>query len=80
MRRTLLFGRHGFNIALIGKDAQFIAREAGYQGAGREDHGDARRSVSARARSSSREKLCPVLGFLRGQDNRRRRYSIAPAR
>ena len=62
--RTLLFGAHCFNTAMIGKDAAIIAREAGFSAPGA-------RILLAPVdlvqpeEKLVREKLCPVLAFAR---------------
>lgn len=60
--RKLLFTDHGFNVAMIGKDASHIAREAGFAAP------NANILVTQVAlvqpeEKLVREKLCPVLGF-----------------
>ncbi len=62
--RRLLFAEHGFNIAMIGKDASLIAKEAGFSAA------NARILVTPvelvqPEEKLVREKLCPVLAFAR---------------
>jgi acyl-CoA reductase-like NAD-dependent aldehyde dehydrogenase len=62
--RQLLFTDKGFNVAMIGKDASVIAREAGFQAPG------ARILVTQvdlvqPEEKLVREKLCPVLAFAR---------------
>lgn len=62
--RELLFRAEGFNAAVIGKDAAWIAREAGFRAEG------ARILVTPVAlvqpeEKLVREKLCPVLAFAR---------------
>ena len=64
MLRRLLFTEHGFNTAMIGKDAAIIARQAGFSAP------DARILVTPvdlvqPEEKLVREKLCPVLGFAR---------------
>jgi len=62
--RTLLFSENQFNTAVIGKDAEWIAREAGFSAKG------ARVlltpvSLVQPEEKLVREKLCPVLAFAR---------------
>lgn len=64
MVRKLLFGGHGFNAEMIGKDASIIAREAGFNAP------EARILVTPvdLVQPEERlvhEKLCPVLAFAR---------------
>jgi acetaldehyde dehydrogenase / alcohol dehydrogenase len=64
--RSLLFTDTGFNVAMIGKDASVIAREAGFNAPG------ARILVTEvdlvqPEEKLVREKLCPVLAFARVQ-------------
>ena len=64
MLRRLLFTEHGFNTAMIGKDAAIIARQAGFSAP------DARILVTPvdlvqPEEKLVREKLCPVLAFAR---------------
>ncbi len=65
--RTLLFKEQGFNVAMIGKDASIIAREAGFNAP------NARILVTPvdlvqPEEKLVREKLCPVLAFARVQN------------
>ena len=64
--RELLFPAHGFNVAMIGKDASVIAREAGFNAP------NAKILVTQvdlvqPEEVLVREKLCPVLAFARVQ-------------
>ena len=62
--RTLLFHEHGFNTAVIGKDASWIAREAGFTAEGAKILVTPVDLVQPEEKLV-REKLCPVLGFAR---------------
>ena len=62
--RKLLFIEHGFNVAMIGKDASIIAREAGFAAPGAKILVTPVDLVQPEERLV-REKLCPVLAFAR---------------
>jgi len=62
--RALLFGAHGFNTAMIGKDAAIIAREAGFSAPGAKILLTPVDLVQPEEKLV-REKLCPVLAFAR---------------
>ncbi len=62
--RKLLFGATGFNAAMIGKDAAFIAREAGFSAPGAKILVTPVDLVQPEEKLV-REKLCPVLAFAR---------------
>jgi len=65
--RALLFKEHGFNIAMIGKDASIIAREAGFNAPNARILVTPVDLVQPEERLV-REKLCPVLAFARVQN------------
>ena len=65
--RKLLFGAHGFNVKMIGKDASFIAREAGFNASGAKILVTPVDLVQPEEKLT-REKLCPVLAFARVDD------------
>ena len=65
--RGLLFMEHGFNIAMIGKDASIIAREAGFNAPNAKILLTPVELVQPEERLV-REKLCPVLAFARVQN------------
>lgn len=62
--RKLLFTAHGFNVAMIGKDASLIAREAGFSAPGAKILVTPVDLVQPEEKLV-REKLCPVLAFAR---------------
>lgn len=62
--RKLLFGGHSFNVAMIGKDASVIAREAGFSAPGAKILVTPVDLVQPEEKLV-REKLCPVLAFAR---------------
>jgi acetaldehyde dehydrogenase / alcohol dehydrogenase len=62
--RKLLFHEHGFNVAVIGKDAGWIAKEAGFAAPGAKILVTPVTLVQPEEKLV-REKLCPVLGFAR---------------
>jgi acetaldehyde dehydrogenase / alcohol dehydrogenase len=62
--RKLLFGEHGFNVKMIGKDASIIAREAGFSAPGAKILLTPVDLVQPEEKLV-REKLCPVLAFAR---------------
>lgn len=62
--RKLLFGDKGFNVAMIGKDAGLIAREAGFNATGAKILLTPVDLVQPEEKLV-REKLCPVLAFAR---------------
>ena len=62
--RNLLFTSHGFNVAMIGKDASIIAREAGFNAPGAKILVTPVDLVQPEEKLV-REKLCPVLAFAR---------------
>ena len=62
--RNLLFHEDGFNTAVIGKDASWIAREAGFAAEGAKILVTPVDLVQPEEKLV-REKLCPVLGFAR---------------
>ena len=62
--RKLLFGAHGFNTRMIGKDASLIAREAGFSAPGAQILVTQIALVQPEEKLV-REKLCPVLAFAR---------------
>ena len=64
--RNLLFTETGFNIAMIGKDASVIAREAGFNAPGAKILVTPVDLVQPEEKLV-REKLCPVLAFARVQ-------------
>ncbi|MFN4142749.1 aldehyde dehydrogenase family protein [Aestuariivirga sp.] len=64
--RKLLFTEHGFNVAMIGKDASVIAREAGFNASGAKILVTPVNLVQPEEKLV-REKLCPVLAFARVQ-------------
>ncbi len=64
--RALLFTKTGFNVAMIGKDASVIAREAGFNAPGARILVTPVTLVQVEERLV-REKLCPVLAFARVQ-------------
>jgi hypothetical protein len=63
--RKLPFTEHGFNAAMIGKDASVIAREAGFNASGTKILVTPVDLVQPEEKLV-REKLCPVLGFAGG--------------
>lgn len=64
--RKLLFTETGFNVAMIGKDASVIAREAGFNAPGARILVTPVTLVQVEEKLV-REKLCPVLAFARVQ-------------
>ena len=62
--RKLLFTSHGFNTAMVGKDAAVIAREAGFNAPGAKILVTPVDLVQPEEKLV-REKLCPVLAFAR---------------
>ena len=64
--RRLLFTETGFNVAMIGKDASVIAREAGFNASGAKILVTPVTLVQPEEKLV-REKLCPVLAFARVQ-------------
>ena len=62
--RKLLFTEHGFNLGMIGKDASFIAKEAGFNAPQAKILVTPVELVQPEEKLV-REKLCPVLGFAR---------------
>ncbi len=62
--RKLLFGGHGFNVKMIGKDASIIASEAGFAAPGAKILVTPVDLVQPEEKLV-REKLCPVLAFAR---------------
>lgn len=62
--RKLLFGASGFNVAMIGRDAALIAREAGFNAPGAKILVTPVDLVQPEEKLV-REKLCPVLAFAR---------------
>lgn len=62
--RKLLFSGYGFNVAMIGKDASIIAREAGFLAPGAKILVTPVDLVQPEEKLV-REKLCPVLAFAR---------------
>jgi len=64
--RNLLFTETGFNLAMIGKDASVIAREAGFNAPGAKILVTPVDLVQPEEKLV-REKLCPVLAFARVQ-------------
>lgn len=65
--RNLLFPEHGFNIGMIGKDANLIARAAGFNAPNAKILVTPVDLVQPEERLV-REKLCPVLAFARVQN------------
>lgn len=64
--RKLLFTEHGFNVAMIGKDASVIAQAAGFSAPGAKILVTPVSLVQPEEKLV-REKLCPVLAFARVQ-------------
>src|SRR5262249_57300757 len=63
--RSYLFPQDRFNLAAVGKDASWIAKEAGFRAASNTRILLAPFDMVVPEEPFAREKLCPVLGFLR---------------
>ena len=68
--RRYLFHDRGFNVEALGRDAAWIAEQAGFKAAARTRILVTPIELIGAGEDLSREKLCPVLGFLeaRGHD------------
>jgi len=63
MLRRYLFHERGFNVEALGRDASWIAEQAGFKASSRAKILVAPIDMIGVGETLSREKLCPVLGF-----------------